>query len=81
MGNVPQKVGHDVCMHHLHHLAAGSHAQGLMAAGLLGPFNKVVNPPGQAETNFGRFLDFKPTQTPFNAAYPIQPAHAKFEPW
>lgn len=69
-------------MHHPHHVSAcHMHTQGLMAAGLLGPFNNVVNPPGQAETDFSRFLDFTPTQTPFNAAYPIRPAHAKFEPW
>jgi hypothetical protein len=52
-----------------------------MKAGLLGPFNKVVNPPGQAETDFSKWLDFQPTRTPFNLAYPIKPEHAKFEPW
>lgn len=56
-------------------------AQGLIKAGLLGPFNQVVNPPGQAETDFSKWLDFQPTRTPFNLAYSIKPEHAKFEPW
>jgi hypothetical protein len=61
-----------------------SQKQGLMAAGLLGPFNKGVNPPGQADTNFQRWLTFQPDGNSSSAAgiaYAIQPKHDKFEPW
>lgn len=54
--------------------------QGLMDVGLLGPFNKIVNAPGQAETDFKRWLGFTPGAAAA-AVYSIQPEHVKFEPW
>jgi hypothetical protein len=52
-----------------------------MDAGLLGQFNKRVNPPGHEETNFARWLDFKPDHTTQETTYSIKPQHKKFEPW
>lgn len=51
-----------------------------MDVGLLGPFNKIVNAPGQAETDFKRWLGFTPGAAAA-AVYSIQPEHVKFEPW
>jgi hypothetical protein len=55
--------------------------QGLLDAGLLGPFNKVVNAPGHAETNFKQWLAFIPNHTRHEITYAIKPQHDKFEPW
>lgn len=54
--------------------------QGLVDAGLLGPFNKRVNPPGQADTDFKKWLGFEPNHTTRDITYPITPQHEKFEP-
>lgn len=52
-----------------------------MAAGLLGPFNLRVNKPGQEETDYHRWLDFKADHPNKELTYPITPQKAKFEPW
>jgi hypothetical protein len=61
--------------------AAALVLQGLMDAGLLGQFNKRVNPPGHEETNFAQWLDFKADHTKQETTYSIKPQHQKFEPW
>lgn len=57
------------------------HVQGLMDVGLLGPFNKIVNAPGHAETDFQKWLDFRGDAAAKRNTYSIQPRHEKFEPW
>ena len=53
-----------------------------MAAGLLAPFNKGVNPPGQADTNYARWLTFQPGDgNSSGIAFGIQSKHQKYEPW